>query len=206
MAGYQVFISFKHLGADGRPTRDSHLAQDLYQFLSDRGFRVFFSNKSLEQAGESMYKPAIESALDEAQVLIAVTTRPEHITSEWVRYEWDSFHNDILSGLKKNGRIFVYLDGVSPSALPRALRQCQVFEFEDENEDQKLRLQQFIVSSLGLRPSLEPFSGPWYSVLTPYGPGAPYIDIQCKQCGFETDFTPSERQGPPSACPNCGLR
>jgi hypothetical protein len=151
-----------------------------------------------------MYKPAIESALDEAPVLIAVTTAPGHITSEWVKYEWDSFHNDILSGLKKNGRIFVYLEGMSASALPRALRQCQVFEYASEEE--KLRLQEFVVSSLNLRPSLKPFSGPWYNVLTPYGLGAPYIDIQCKQCGSETDFTPSERQGPPSACPSCGLR
>ena len=205
MNEWQIFISFKHRGADGRPTRDSDLAQGLYQFLSDRGFRVFFSNKTLESGGVSAYKPAIEEALDNAQVLIAVTTRPEHINSEWVKYEWDSFHNDIISGLKSGGRIFVYVEDLAPSALPRALRQCQVFEHSDQDQ---LRLREFLLSSLGLRPAGESFSlsKPWYRITSQMTLGAPEVDISCKQCGYETTFTPAERQGPPGSCPKCGLQ
>jgi hypothetical protein len=50
--------------------------------------------------------------------------------SEWVRYEWDSFFNDIISGIKPNGRVFTFVKGVDPRDLPRKLRQGQVFHAE----------------------------------------------------------------------------
>src|SRR5438046_1313353 len=105
---YDVFISFKHLGPDGTPTRDSQLAEEVYNHLTSRGFRVFFSKKSLEQSGADAYKKAIDDALDASTVLVAVGTSKENLESEWVRHEWDGFHNEMLSGRKSNGRIFVY--------------------------------------------------------------------------------------------------
>jgi hypothetical protein len=163
---------------------------------------VFFSNKSLEQIGNSAFKAEIETALDQAQILIAVTTNPEHIASQWVKYEWDSFHNDIISGIKPNGRIFVYVEGVRTSTLPRALRQCQVFENDDKA---KHTLTEFIISSFGLRPVEESLSKPWYRVTSRMVLGAPDVDIQCKQCGYETTFTPAEKEGPALRCPSCKL-
>ena len=44
--------------------------------------------------------------------------------SSWVRYEWDGFFNDVLSG-QKEGHLFSYIDDMSPSDLPRTLRQLQ---------------------------------------------------------------------------------
>ncbi len=202
MSSYQVFISFKNLGHDGSVTRDSALAQELYQFLADHGFRVFFSNVSLEASGTSAYKSAIEAALDQAEVLIAVTTRPEHITSEWVKYEWDSFHNDIISGLKRTGKIFVYVEGIPASGLPRALRQCQVFEHDERD---KGRVRTFLLSSLGLRPVDQNLSRPWYRVMSRLVMGAPDVDIECKQCGYDMTFTPADQEGPPMRCPRCRL-
>lgn len=96
----EVFISFKNLDPDGKPTRDSELAKDIYDFLSAQGLRVFFSNVSLEKLGVAAYKKAIDSALDSAKVLIAVGISGENLDSQWVRYEWDSFLNDILSRVK----------------------------------------------------------------------------------------------------------
>jgi hypothetical protein len=75
----QVFISFKNLDADGQPTRDSELADAVYDYLSARGIDVFCSSTSLEQLGESAYKKAIDEALDAATVLIAVGTSAEHL-------------------------------------------------------------------------------------------------------------------------------
>ncbi len=45
---YDVFISYKELGANGERTRDSVLAQEIYYQLSEQGRRVFFSRVSLE--------------------------------------------------------------------------------------------------------------------------------------------------------------
>ena len=202
MIAWQIFISFKNLDRDGKPTPDSVLADDLYQYLSRRGFRVFFSNRSLEKLGISAYKREIEDALDRAKVLIVVGTSIENISSEWVRYEWDSFHSDIIGGAKQDGRIFVYADDIQLTTLPRALRQSQVFEHGQRTRE---RLGNFIQNSLNLRPALEHLGKPWYRVLTGYGPGAPEVDIECKQCEYRTDFTPAARESPPARCPRCSL-
>lgn len=135
---YQVFISFKNLSANGEPTRDSELAESLYHFLQDEGLAVFFSNLSLESLGQSAYSKAIDRALDSSQILVVVSTDPAHLESDWVRYEWDSFFNDIISGIKPNGRVFAYVNGVDTRQLPRKLRQAQVFH-DDRGERDRLR-------------------------------------------------------------------
>lgn len=143
----QVFISFKNLDTNGKPTRDSQLAKEVYKFLAGQGLRVFFSNVSLEKLGIAAYTKAIDDALDVAKVLVAVGTSREHLDSQWVRYEWNSFFNDILSGVKPNGRLFVYIAEVSLNELPRALRQNQVFVDEAGSHD---TLYNFICNALGV--------------------------------------------------------
>lgn len=135
---YSIFLSFKHLDATGIPTRDSALAAELYRFLSSRGLRVFYSPASLEKLGESAFKRAIDNALDAAQVLVAVGTCSENLDARWVRYEWDSFFNDILSSKKPKGRLFTYIEGTDPASLPRTLRQNQVFVHGDGTFEQLL--------------------------------------------------------------------
>jgi hypothetical protein len=122
---YDVFLSFKGLGSNGKPTRDSVLAHDIYEYLTARTLRVFYSSISLETLGVSAFKKAIDQALDRSRVLVAIGTSGENLDSEWVRYEWDSFYNDILTGVKVEGRVFVYIEDVGLASLPRALRQSQ---------------------------------------------------------------------------------
>ena len=117
-----VFISCKNLDEHGVQTRDAQLAAEVYDFLTGKGLSVFLSTFTLEQLGVSAYKNAIDQALDSASVLVAIGTSTDHLNSEWVRYEWDSFYNDILSGIKPNGRIFTYIEGMAIRALPRGLR------------------------------------------------------------------------------------
>jgi hypothetical protein len=123
---YDVFICFKDLDEAGNPTPDSALAMEIYNYLSSHGIKTFFSNVSLEKLGVAEYKQAIDNALDAVSVLIAVGTKVEYLESQWVRYEWDSFHNDILSGRKPKGRIFSYIDAININFLPRTLRINQV--------------------------------------------------------------------------------
>ncbi len=129
MAGaeYDVFISFKHLDEHGAPTPDSALARKVHDYLASKGLKVFFSIVTLEQLGVSAYKKAIDDALDGSRVLVAVGTSVAHLDWKWVRYEWDSFFADILSDVKPDGKVFVYLDGPDIRSLPRALRQSQCF-------------------------------------------------------------------------------
>lgn len=147
-AEYDVFISFKNLDEHGVATPDSTLAAKVHDFLVSRGLRVFFSNVTLEQLGVSAYKRAIDDALDGSRILVAVGTSPENLDWQWVRYEWDSFFSDILSGVKPEGRVFVYLDGPDIRSLPRALRQSQAFH---DGPEALGRLFNFVSSALGQR-------------------------------------------------------
>ena len=131
MSAHDVFISHKNLDSRGMPTRDASLAREVYEALTAAGLRVFLSAVSLESLGVAAYKQAIDEALDQSKVLVAVGTSRQHLESQWVHYEWDSFSNDILSGVKLDGRIFAYVDNVAPSELPRTLRQIQVFSHPD---------------------------------------------------------------------------
>ena len=126
----QVFISVKNLSDDGTPTPDSELARELHAELQSRGLVSFLSLISLEAMGTAEYKGAIDDALDHADVLVAVGTTPENLASRWVRYEWDSFFNDIISGVKPDGKVFSLICGFEPTRLPRALRQNQTFDYE----------------------------------------------------------------------------
>jgi hypothetical protein len=73
-ARYDVFLSFKNLGPDGKRTRDSVLADDIYQYLLERNLSVFLSTVELEAQGASAYKEVIDEALDTSRVLIAIGT------------------------------------------------------------------------------------------------------------------------------------
>jgi hypothetical protein len=125
---YEVFISYKHSGSEGGVSRDYQIAQEVYSFLSSRGLKVFFSDITLEAIGTAEYKPTIDDALDSAKILVVVGTSADNLASKWVRYEWDGFSNDILSGFKQGGKVFAYIEGVEIASLPWALRHTQVFQ------------------------------------------------------------------------------
>ena len=77
--------------------------------------------------------------------MVAVGTSAENLDSEWVRYEWASFYNDIRSRKKPGGKVFTYISGVRPVELPRGLRQTQTFIHSSESLGQ---LHGFIVQAL----------------------------------------------------------
>lgn len=134
---YKVFISYKNT-VNGIPTADSEMAKDLYIHLKNAGIFTFFSSTSLAVLGADRYKEIIDEALDESIVLIVVGTSLENIQSSWVKYEWDSFYNDILIGRKK-GRMFSYIDKISSHDLPRTLRNLQCFEKEYSSVEDVLK-------------------------------------------------------------------
>ena len=129
---FDVFLSFKNHTDNGSHTKDREMAQELYDELTHSGISVFFSEETLGELGVAQYKTAIDSALDWARVLVAVGTSADNLSSNWVRYEWDSFFSDILSE-GKDAKLFSYIDGMTTGELPRTLRQNQVFEARDFN-------------------------------------------------------------------------
>lgn len=121
-----VFISFKNSDS-GNKTIDGEIARNLYDELVSRNISTFFSNASLLSLGQGVYKKSIDEALESAKVLILVCTKKQYLESEWVKYEWESFHQDILNGMKKNAQIIPYFENFSREETPRSLRDFQTF-------------------------------------------------------------------------------
>ncbi len=88
---YDIFICYKETDERGDRTLDSVLAQDLYDLLTNKGYRVFFSRISLEDKLGREYEPYIFAALNSAKVMLAVGTCFEHYDAVWVKNEWARF-------------------------------------------------------------------------------------------------------------------
>jgi len=144
---FDVFISFKNSDENGNLTEDAKIAEQLYRELSNRSISTFFSNITLLQLGESVYKDSIDNALDTSQVLVSIGTNPEYVTSNWVKYEWEGFHHDILSGRKSDAQIITVTKNMNPAELPRTLRNCQNFSLEYESIPEVATFAQKMITS-----------------------------------------------------------
>lgn len=119
---YDVFISCK--------SEDYIYAEQVYNYLKQKGFLVFLSSKELERMKDSEYMDAISDALDSAYHLIVFSTSKENVVSKWVKFEWSTFLNEILSG-RKEGQILTILRKMSVPDLPIQLRRYESFTNED---------------------------------------------------------------------------
>ncbi|MGD0262413.1 MAG: response regulator [Verrucomicrobiota bacterium] len=142
----QVYVSCKVTDDAGHPTPDSRLAKKVFTFLTRRGIDAFLSTISLQRMGESDFQRTIDNALESAKVMIVVGTSASNLDSRWVRYEWSSFLNEIISNRKREGEIFVYTKGLHPHQLPFALRQKQCIL---HGEKSLVRLYEFVRNALG---------------------------------------------------------
>ena len=123
---YDVFISYKELGANGERTRDSVLAQDIYYQLTEQGRRVFFSRVSLEDIPGTQYEPYIFAALNSAKVMIVVGTSAENLNAVWVKNEWSRY----LAMMRKDkSKLLIpcYRD-MDPYDLPEPLAVLMSFD------------------------------------------------------------------------------
>lgn len=138
-----VFISFKYHDKDGIVLPDYYKAKELCGTLRGKGLSVFFSDDSIVSAGRADYTKLIDENLESARVLIVVSSSPEHCNGGWVRYEWESFYNDILSE-KKDGMLLSFVEG-SITEYPRSMRNNQSFSWTNEG---MLQIEQIIKNFL----------------------------------------------------------
>jgi len=88
---YDVFICYKEATDGGSRTKDSVIAQDIYDQFTKEGHRVFFARISLEDKLGQQYEPYIFSALNSAKVMLVLGTCKEHFEAIWVKNEWSRF-------------------------------------------------------------------------------------------------------------------
>ena len=85
---YDIFICYKETDDNGDRTIDSLIAQDIYDALVAKRFKVFFSRITLEDKLGQEYEPYIFAALNSAQVMLVVGTSYGNLNAVWVKNEW----------------------------------------------------------------------------------------------------------------------
>ncbi len=98
---YDIFICYKETDESGQRTLDSVMAQDVYDMLTENGYRVFFSRVSLEDKLGVEYEPYIFAALNSAKIMLAFGTDYAYYNAVWVKNEWSRFLQLIARGEKK---------------------------------------------------------------------------------------------------------
>lgn len=106
---FDVFICYKETDEIGQRTKDSVLAQDIYDALTDKGYKIFFSRITLEDKLGQEFEPYIFSALNSAKVLLAIGTKYEYFNAVWVKNEWKRFL-DLMRNDKSKTLIPCYCD------------------------------------------------------------------------------------------------
>jgi len=88
---FDVFICYKESDDSGKRTKDSVLAQQIYDELTEKGYKVFFSRVTLEKKIGVLYEPYIFAALNSAKIMLVVGTKAEYFNAVWVKNEWSRF-------------------------------------------------------------------------------------------------------------------
>lgn len=118
---FDVFISFKSTDESGNSTEDARIARNIYDELTKRGFKTFFSDVTLNDMLFSDYEPVIFRALYSCKFFILVATRPEYVTAPWVTNEWSRFEQR-MEEEKLSGVACAVFDGKAVHDLPPFLR------------------------------------------------------------------------------------
>ncbi len=120
---FDVFICYKETDELGQRTQDSVLAQDIYDALTDKGFKVFFSRITLEDKLGKQYEPYIFAALTSAKVMLAIGTKEEYYNAVWVKNEWSRFLA-LMDKDKSKMLIPCYRD-IDPYDMPQEFKNLQ---------------------------------------------------------------------------------
>ena len=88
---YDVFLCYKNKDVKGGPSKDSMLANDIYNDLTEEGFNVFSVINTLVDTPEREYEKYIYQGLVSAKVMLVIGARPEYFKAPWVKNEWSRY-------------------------------------------------------------------------------------------------------------------
>lgn len=120
---YDIFICYKETDAYENRTLDSVMAEELYNALTNSGYRTFFSRISLEDKLGIEFEPYIFSALNSSKIMFVVGTTYENFTAPWVKNEWGRFLKLIESGEQKY--LIPCFKNMDINALPKEFIKLQ---------------------------------------------------------------------------------
>ena len=128
---YDVFISFKETDDTTHGvTSDRQEMLELYNHLTMKGYKVFFSPVSLHQRDiyGAQSEPYIFDAIDDAKIMIVYGSKAEYFNSTWVQNEWQRYYLAMSKGKKAPGSLIVAYEGFNAIELPNVLRKTQAVD------------------------------------------------------------------------------
>ena len=134
---YDVFICCKETDEYGSRTPDSVLAQEIYDALTPKGYKVFFSRISLEDKLGVQFEPYIFAALNSARIMLAVGTKYEHFHAVWVKNEWSRFLR--LAAKDKTKHLIPCYRDMDPYDMPDEFKGLQAQDMGKLGAVQDLR-------------------------------------------------------------------
>ena len=106
---YDVFISYKN--------EDRDIAFNLFNFLQKNELSAFLADRSINEAD---YAKMINEGIENSKNLVVIASQLEYLTSGWVKYEWQTFNNEILSGRKDGQLLTIINNDIDIGKLPLA--------------------------------------------------------------------------------------
>ena len=120
---YDIFICYKETDENGGRTVDSVIAQDVYDALTEKGYRVFFSRITLEDKLGQEYEPYIFAALNSAKIMLAFGTDYEYYNAVWVKNEWSRYLK--LMAKDKTKHLIPCYKGIDAYDMPKEFAKLQ---------------------------------------------------------------------------------
>ena len=133
---FDIFICYKETMPDGKRTRDSIKAQELYDKLTNQGYKVFFSRITLESKIGTEYEPYIYAALASSKVMLHITSSRENSDAVWVRNEWSRYISFATKDTAKT-LIPIYFD-IDKQDLPDEFLHISAHDMKEEGFEQEL--------------------------------------------------------------------
>ena len=124
---YDIYISYRAKDDNGDKTAVSEIAGHLYNKLTSAGYSVFLSEAALKGKKQSDCEPYIYSALNSANVMLALGTSYDDYNDVWVKNEWNRYLE--IAVKNKNKCLIPCYKDVDEYDIPKefaGLKVCQL--------------------------------------------------------------------------------
>ena len=124
---YDIYISYRAKDDNGDKTAISEIAGHLYNKLTSAGYSVFLSEAALKGKKQSDCEPYIYSALNSANVMLALGTSYDDYNDVWVKNEWNRYLE--IAEKNKNKCLIPCYKDVDEYDIPKefaGLKVCQL--------------------------------------------------------------------------------
>lgn len=120
---YDIYISCRECDSSNKQTKDHVKAHNIYNLLTEYGYRVFCPIITLSGKSRKEYEPYVYAALNSAKFMLVVGTEPSCFSNVWVKNEWMRFLD-----LRRPDTIKIVVpcfSDVEPNLLPQEISLMQ---------------------------------------------------------------------------------